>query len=320
VPGGAAPVENPPGPRPLRRILTGVLRLDPAAPLLWRSPTCAQLGDPALAVLDPVPPAVETVLRALAAGAELAWLRGLAAAAGLEEGDLSALLERIRPALLPPAAPAPVPLLLDGPPDLAAELASALLRLGHASALAGGHPDEVRRSGGVVLVAAHHVLPPARYVRWLAADVPHLAVVVGDRGATIGPFVVPGATPCLRCRDEHRLAADPAWPALAAQLLARPPGAGFGDPQLMAEVAVVLGRALAALAARRPTRCEGASLWIDRTTGEVSRRAEPWHERCSCCWPDRGRDRAGTATGSAPSPAPAIPSPPTRGAAVPAPA
>lgn len=313
-------MENPRHGESHRRILAGVLRLDPAAPLLWRTPTSAQLGEPALVLLDAVPPPVETVLRVLATGAEPAHVRGVADSAGLAEPELADLLERVRPALLPPPATAVRPLLIDAPADLAAELGPALTRLGRPSAPAAGEPDDVRRTGGIVLVAAHHVLPPAQYVRWLAADVPHLAVVVGDRGAVVGPLVVPGETPCLRCADEHRLAADPAWPALAAQLLARRSSAGLGDPQLMTEVAAVLGRALAALASGLPTGLEGASRWIDRATGAVSRREAPWHERCSCCWPDRGRDRPGTATGSAPRRAPASPSPPTTVAAVPAPA
>jgi hypothetical protein len=311
-------VENGRRPRAARRILTGVLRLDPTAPLLWRTPTSAQLGDPPAVVLDLVPPGVETVLRTLVAGIDPTSLTGLAAAAGLGEQDLAALLERLRPALLPPAATMPPrPVLLDGPADLAAALGPELARLGAPCEPAAGEPDAVRATGGVVLLAAHHVLPPARYVRWLSADVPHLALVIGDRGATVGPVVVPGATPCLRCRDEHRLAAEPTWPALAAQLLARRSSGGATDPQLMTEVVAALARALTALAARRPTGLEGASRWIDRATGAISRREEPWHERCSCCWPDRGRDQPGTGTGSAPRLAPVTPSPPRTAAAVP---
>lgn len=305
-----------------RRILTVVLRLDPAAPLLWRTATSAQFGEPAVAGLDPVPPAVEAVLRVLMDGVEPEPLARVAAGAGLDERALTALLERLRPALLPAAPPAPHPLrlLLDAPADLGAALDRVLARLGHRLEVAAGDPDDARGPGSVVLLAAHHVLPPARYVRWLAADVPHLSVVVGDRGAAVGPFVVPGVTPCLRCRDEHRLAADPCWPAVAAQLLARRSSIGLGDPQLVAEVGAMVARAFGALAARRPTGYEGASSWIDARSGTVSRRESPWHERCSCCWPDRGRDRPGTAKEPVLRSVPVIPSPPRTAGAVPAPA
>ena len=57
-------------------------------------------------------------------------------------------------------------------------------------------------------------------------DVPHLAVVFDDDGARVGPLVEPGAGPCLRCLDLGRRDADPAWPAIAAQLAGRPAATG----------------------------------------------------------------------------------------------
>jgi hypothetical protein len=315
-------VENEPRYGRGRRILTVVLRLDPAAPLLWRTATSAQLGEPAVAVVDPVPPAVEAVLRALSDGIEPEPLARLAGGAGVDAHALAVLLERLRPALLPASAPARLPLrvLIDAPAELVAALGPALARIGHAVEPAAGDPDAARGAGTVVILAAHHVLPPARYVRWLAADVPHLAVVVGDRGAAIGPFVVPGTTPCLRCRDEHRLAVEPCWPAVAAQLLARRSSLGSADRHLMAELVATVARALSALEGRRPTGLEGGSLWIDAATGSVSRRASPWHERCSCCWPDRGRDRPGTERADAPPTAHGTPWQPRTAAAARAPA
>lgn len=57
----------------------------------------------------------------------------------------------------------------------------------------------------------------------LAADVPHLVVIVGELHAQIGPLVVPGRTACLRCIALEKTAADPAWPTLATQLGATTP-------------------------------------------------------------------------------------------------
>jgi hypothetical protein len=65
---------------------------------------------------------------------------------------------------------------------------------------------------------------------WAASDpvaaavhrsgVPHLVATVRGETGVVGPFVVPGATSCLRCADLHRRDADPRWPDLAAQLTA----------------------------------------------------------------------------------------------------
>ena len=52
------------------------------------------------------------------------------------------------------------------------------------------------------------------------SGVPHLVATVRGETGVVGPFVVPGATSCLRCADLHRRDADPRWPALAAQLTA----------------------------------------------------------------------------------------------------
>ena len=56
-----------------------------------------------------------------------------------------------------------------------------------------------------------------------AASQPHLLVTTRETAAYVGPFVVPGATPCLRCVELARAERDPAWPLLAAQLANRGP-------------------------------------------------------------------------------------------------
>lgn len=77
---------------------------------------------------------------------------------------------------------------------------------------------ETRRSV-VVLAPPGPVVPP----EWLrrVRHRPHLSVVVRDTAAVIGPLVLPGRTPCLRCLELARADRDPAWPALAAQLVSR---------------------------------------------------------------------------------------------------
>ena len=249
-----------------------MLRIDPAVRPLWRSPDCLQLGeDPVLAVLEPVPPGADAVLGALMDGVDALGLDTTAARAGLAPAALRALLDAVGPALLPPAAPL-LPALriaVDAPPDLAA-LLTLLLDL-----------DPVRREDAdVVVVAAHHLVAPAATVRYLGDDRPHLAVVFGDQAATVGPFVRPGRTPCLRCAEEHRLD-TPGRRAVAAQLLRRSGSRTTGTVLTRLRAGLLIATALTDLREGRETSLEG---WAVRLTpdGTVSRRPRPWHARCSC--------------------------------------
>jgi len=45
----------------------------------------------------------------------------------------------------------------------------------------------------------------------------HLVVVLDGEDVRIGPFVLPGRSPCLGCLDLHRSGWDPVWPALVPQ-------------------------------------------------------------------------------------------------------
>jgi hypothetical protein len=132
----------------------------------------------------------------------------------------------------------------------------------------------------------------------VAADVPHLAVVVRERGIVVGPLVVPGSAPCLRCLDLHRADRDPAWPLLLAQLVDR---AGSGSSEtasslLAASLAAlqVLGR----LDGRPRPAALGATLEVQLPDGLVSRRPWTLHPECGCAWqPGRGAEAAGTMDG-----------------------
>ena len=114
----------------------------------------------------------------------------------------------------------------------------------------------------------------------------HLFVAVRDVTAVVGPLVVPGHTPCLRCLELGRGERDPAWPRLAAQLV--------GEPAAVDPCDVVLATAAAALAAgqllafvdgvERPATMGGV-LEIGPVDGRVRRRSVSSHPGCGCCAP-----------------------------------
>lgn len=276
-----------------------MLRLDPAATPLWRTPDSLQFGhDPELARLEGVPPGAEEVISALVLGTDRRGLAAVAAEAGFE--DLDALLARLDPVLLRTGPePPPLAVALDGPEDL-----TAMARPWFGSSRA-ARPD-------VVVILAHHLVPPADTVRALAEDRPHVALVFDDQAAVVGPYVVPGITPCLRCAEEHRLD-DPARRAVAAQLLRRGPARTTRSIGTRLAAFGALGDALDALRLHRDTGLEGAALRIAEGGG-FSRERRPWHARCSCRSADgpapTAPARSGTGTAVAP-PAVAPPIAPT---------
>lgn len=255
-----------------------ILKLDPRRPMVWRSPSSLQVGiDPAVIVLDDVTETQERVLAALAVGVSDAGLGIVARGAMAEAREL---LELVAPALLKPEPePQPTVVAISGSGPLVDEL-SRLLGASGVHALVSERPDDLADHGPDLAVAVgHFVLPPALHALWLRRDVPHVPAVFSDTGLVIGPIVEPGTGPCLRCLELHRLDADPAWPALATQVLGR---RGCAESALLAtEGAAAVGRLVLA-------RLEGGaaeasvSLRIDGRTGE--RTTMPWllHPDCGC--------------------------------------
>jgi hypothetical protein len=127
---------------------------------------------------------------------------------------------------------------------------------------------------------------------WAASDpvaaavhrsgVPHLVATVRGETGVVGPFVVPGATSCLRCADLHRRDADPRWPALAAQLTATE------APPSGATVTCLLTAATAAVQVLAYLDGTAAPLTIDATMElrppDLVPRLRRWsaHGECSC--------------------------------------
>lgn len=273
-----------------------MLRLDPARPPLWRSPSTLQFGlDASLVVRDPSG-WQQRLLHALEAGVADATLESVGRAFGAPAGAATDFVTRIAPALVrPDAGPDSVVLQLADPVDVGLERL-----LGDALEGAGlfvlgepwhGAPGETPSHHGPVVVIAHGVVEPRRASALMGADVPHLPIVFGVGGVEIGPFVVPGRTACLACVAAHRRDADPAWPLLAAQLLGRPPMPV--DAALATESAGVAALLLSE-GARHPHRQQQRSVTLRSGALHRSVRVHRPHAACRC------RSLAGIATGADP--------------------
>jgi bacteriocin biosynthesis cyclodehydratase domain-containing protein len=134
----------------------------------------------------------------------------------------------------------------------------------------------------VVLAPTGAVIPP----EWLrqVRHRPHLAIAIRDTAAVIGPLVIPGQTPCLRCMELARADRDPAWPALAAQLVGTNRGV---EPSDIALVTAAAG--LAAMHLLRWLDAPELDVPIVAGTLELSgddlqlrRRSLTGHPQCGC--------------------------------------
>ena len=105
---------------------------------------------------------------------------------------------------------------------------------------------------------------------------------VSSGAGIVGPLVLPGAGPCLRCLDRVRAEADPGWPTLACQLFGR---AGRASAQILRMTAAVATQQVAAVAAGRwdaaaPPDVLGCTLEVEGSAIAVRR----WfmHPGCGC--------------------------------------
>ncbi|WP_028661316.1 hypothetical protein [Nocardioides insulae] len=192
------------------------LRLRPGLPVLRRDAGHLQVGvDPPICVVLPDSQEVRRLLDQLAEGATApppgprarrAWELLLAAellvdgatadaepALAMAHGPAAAARRRARAAL---------PVLLDVPAALALPVRRALSKAGLAVV-------EDADSAAVTLVADAGVVRRERVDELIRADRTHLVVHGGPQHWTVGPFVVPGSTACLRCLDAEASERDP---------------------------------------------------------------------------------------------------------------
>lgn len=253
-----------------------ILKLDPRWPVVWRDPFSVQVGfDPPRVILAGLTPADERMLAALAVGITR---DGLTVLAGGSESARDSLLERVRPVLEGPARGASAATVaLSGSGRLAELVGTLLGEFGIRVLVASDAFALVDSTPDLAIIVGHGVLAPELHSLWLRRDVTHVPVVITDSAVHVGPIIEPGEGPCLRCLELHRRDRDPAWPAIASQLLSRPPGAT--SPTLVAEAAAALCRLVLE---RLETGASAVQSLRLETTGERGVYSCSEHPDCGC--------------------------------------
>lgn len=124
-----------------------------------------------------------------------------------------------------------------------AAAADTVARLNHGTDVRVGAPH----ADAWVLIS-HGAAALDEAVGLMARDIPHVFAVIDERGAEVGPLVMPGAGACGMCAGIERAALDPAWPVLSLQLRAQ----GVSPPRAAPDVIATLsGLACGALGAWR---------------------------------------------------------------------
>lgn len=246
-----------------------VLKLDARYPLVWRTPDAIQLGvDRPQLVIEGLSTAQEYLIAALVAGVARSGLDMIASVNDAAPDEVDRLLAQVAHALEVPAV---------APPSATVEgtgpTADALRRMLGAPLVDGGdHPE-------FVVIVAHHVIDPELHGRWLREDVLHLPVVYGDSIVRIGPIIEPGRGPCLYCLELHHTDADPAWPAISAQLWGR--SASTESAVVASETASIVTR-LVGSRLLSGTPGLATSIELDAATGERVSRVWVRHPDCLC--------------------------------------
>lgn len=132
----------------------------------------------------------------------------------------------------------------------------------------------------LVVVAPRTVEPDRALTDHLRrAGLTHLVVRLEPERAVVGPFVVPGHSPCVRCLDLARCDLDREWPLLLAQLATTWQESGALATAWASSTAAA--HALAWLD-RGQVPAVGATLELSSDTLALESRAWSAHPRCGC--------------------------------------
>jgi hypothetical protein len=146
--------------------------------------------------------------------------------------------------------------------------------------------DSARRPT-ITVLAPDTVVDPVRRDRLTQAGLAHLSATVVEGGATVGPLVRPGLTPCLRCVDLHHTDRDPAWPVLLAQLTADHPGAAACDVVLATMAAAVAAHLVLGFVDSPTGPGSGIAYAVTADEAVPRPRTYGFHPACGCRWDQR---------------------------------
>jgi len=270
---------------------TGTLLLSRPVTPLWRAPGVLQLDADATVVLERVPKLAAQAVALLATPQTPATLRHL-----LPEADgrwLDWLVgELCRAGLLVLERPAPsrtITLVGSGP--LAIDLTRALDAAGFGSVqrLASGNESVAVSQhwsrflgpwADLVVVAAHTAEPDRTLTEQLVrSGKPHLIVRVEASRAVVGPFVLPGASACVRCLDLVHAHFDSAWPVILSQLCRATPEPPSGLRDWAVSTAVLQVRAHAAGGIPDAV---GRTIEVSWDDPAIKATTVPLHPECGC--------------------------------------
>lgn len=245
-----------------------ILRLDPSHQPLWRDGTRLQFGLDRRAEIEVTEPWQDALLARLARGIPSETFDVVAHSCGAPRRAAHEMLATIRPALRTPRATPPrVHVSSEQLP------ATALLWTRETLHAEGLLLTDAADRGSVALVTVRGAAATRAFATLLAEDRAHLPVAFDEGGASIGPLVVPGRTPCLHCRDAAAAEQDPAWPLIHAQMIERDPG----------EISAARVVEATTIAARMLSDARTGGLWLRISRdGERSRHPLRFHAECQC--------------------------------------
>lgn len=118
-------------------------------------------------------------------------------------------------------------------------------------------------------------------------DVAHLLVRAVEGSLVVGPLVVPGRTPCLRCLDAHHATDDPLYPALVAIHHRAERRDGVAEPLDSALVSLAVAWAVRDLVSHldgEPASTWSATVHLGPRLADLTMVRWLRHPDCGCVW------------------------------------
>jgi hypothetical protein len=166
---------------------------------------------------------------------------------------------------------------VEAPEDVAAGVTALLRAAGTTEHVRPGSTDDV-------LLVVDGEPPRDRLDPLVRDEVPYLLVRDHGRALVVGPFVVAGATACLRCVDCHHGDADPRRGLVLEQVATQQPLTPVApDPSLRAVALSLAVRDVVTFLEGGAPATWSATVTVDRSLDLTPRR---WlrHPACGCAW------------------------------------